>query len=512
MSVIYGTYSFKEPYPSIVVSDEPIYIAGELDHTRQRIQLVGIITGASLNSLSIEKNQMQIALTDSYQELVFDDQNFNFCKPINISFSDSDLTTILPYSVEFEFFDEKDFSSFYGISDPVDSWNYSEQDGRIISAVHTVSAKGLKTSSSDPLDNAKTFVESRLNGFENYSIINPDIDVSFIRERTEEIDRFQNTYSVTETYSLSSSRFDQPNGGLITVTTQINYSKNSESSITVSGNIIGSVNGSPVNESMFTALDATNQARASIEDSKCSYEYSLYEILERGPTSSSFEKNEIDNSLSFTYTFSDAFNEGGAIHEYSVSVSASKDSAIITVSVNGEITYKGLDNPYDGEEIENWPRYLEIVQKFEEINPYNFAVQEYKEFFGVYNDFDGNSYLDPKALSESVTKSPFVPSISYSYSYSNKPNSNLNNLTLEYTDEKPIIRIDLVETLGGFQENGTSILGKKSISASAQESAGSLLELKNIINDYFADTCFTFDESSSESDNSISYAKSRYYS
>jgi hypothetical protein len=510
MSVTYNGFDF--PLASVLISDEPIYVEGKLDHTRERIQILGTITGASLNDLSSLKNDMQNALSLSFQELDIDIAQFDYSKPISISFSDSDLTTILPYSVEFEVFSEKDFSNFYGVSDPVDSWSYSEQDGRLISAVHTVSAKGIKINDQDALDNAKTFVESRLNDFENYSIINPDIQTAFIREKTEEIDRFQNTYSVTETYSLSSSRFDQPNNGLVTVTTQINYSKNSESSVTVSGNIIGSINGPSVNESMFTALQAMNQATISVEKSKSSQESNFYEIIKRGPTSSSFEKNEIDNSISFTYTFSDAFNEGEVIHDYTVSVSASKDSAIITVSIDGEIIYKGTDNPYDGEEIEDWPRYLEIDQKFQEINPYNLAVQEYKEFFSVFDDFDGNSYLDPEPLSESITKSPFVPSISYSYSYSNKPNSNLNNLTLEYTDEKPIIRIDLVETLGGFQENETSILGKKTVSASAQESAASLSQLRGIVNDYLTDGCFTFDESSSESDNSISYAKSRYYS
>jgi hypothetical protein len=513
MSISYDTYFFPAPLPSVVISDEPIYIAGKLDHTKQKIQLIGTITGSNLNSLSEAKKEMEIGLLNPFESLDLNGESFDICRPLSINFSDSDLTTLLPYSVEFEAFDEKGFTEFYGISDPTDSWSYSEQDGRIISATHTVSARGVKVDGNDSLQNARTFVNSRLNGFENYSIINPDISESYIREKTEEINRFQNIYSVTEVYTLSSSRSSQPENSLVTVTTQINYSKNSESSVTVSGNIIGSVGGTLVNKSMFTASQAKNQAIKSIEESRSLREADLYEILQKGPSSSSFEINEVDNSLTFSYTFSDAFfnEDDEAEHIYTVNISASKDSALINVSINGEIRYKGIENIYSGEDIEDSPRYLAILAKFESINPYDFAVQEYVNFYSVVQDFDGNSYLDPEPLSESITKNPFEPSISYSYSYSNKANFNLKNLTLEYTDEKPIIRIDLVETLGGFQENRTSILGKKTVTASANEPDSSLNGLKSRIESYLPPYCFIFEESSSESPTSISAAKSVYY-
>jgi hypothetical protein len=134
MSISYDTYFFPAPLPSVVISDEPIYIAGKLDHTKQKIQLIGTITGSNLNSLSEAKKEMEIGLLNPFESLDLNGESFDICRPLSINFSDSDLTTLLPYSVEFEAFDEKGFTEFYGISDPTDSWSYSEQDGRIISA------------------------------------------------------------------------------------------------------------------------------------------------------------------------------------------------------------------------------------------------------------------------------------------------------------------------------------------------------------------------------------------
>lgn len=513
MNISYDSYTFQSP--STIFGDESIYVAGKLDSIRERIQVVGIITGANLTALSNEKKNMTEALLSSFGDLDIGGSILNGCKPISVSFSESDLTTILPYSVEFERFKDDSFSQYFGVLNPTDSWTYTEQEGRIVSAVHKVSALGIKVDATDPFENAKSFVEGRIaDGFTNLSFANPDVDTAILRNKTEEIDRFLNSYSVTEEYSFSTSSAEDPSGFVISAKTQINYSKKSESSITVDGTILGEVNGTPVTESLFSLEDARVLASNALNASKSSGESSLYETLEKDPTSYSYTTNEKDNSIQFSFNFSDVFGDikDDVSHYYTVSVSANKDSAIISVSIDGELNYHGTGILLSGQAPEDSEGYNKVDARFSQIDPYGLALAEYQNFYSVSDIYDGNSYLNPDMTSESITKSPYVPSISYSYSYNNKPSEGLKNLTVDYTDNKEMIRKDYIETLGGFSTTSTSLLGRNSVRASCQNSGeASLSTLKGLVNSYLKDLCVVSEESQTQGTSSLEYSKGGYY-
>lgn len=518
MAVSYGSFNFPAPLPFVVVGDEPLYVAGELDSTLTRISLVGTLTGANLSSLALQKSQMTSGLLSQYQTLNVEGESFDFCKPVSLNFDDSDLTTIQPYTAEFESFDQKTFSQYYGVTNPTNVWTYTEQQSRIVQASHSVSAQGVKASETEPLLAAKNFVNSQLSGFQNLSIINPS-GSAFLQSKTEEVDRFTNTYSVTENYSFSASRDPISNSGIVTANTQINYAKNNESSVSVNGSIVGSITGAKVNTGLFSPTHAQNFALSAIERSKTSYESGIYGALAKGPTSSSYTINEEENKIDFSFNFKDPFNvrTGEIMHDYNVVVSATKDNNTLTSSIDGTLSYDSSFDIFTGGAIETAPRYLKILSEFESLNFYALTWAKYSEFLDVVSGYETSKYLNPIPVSESVTKSPFVPSISYSLSYDNRPDlssGELRNLKIQITDSLPIPITQIKESNNGFssQEVISRNLGKFSVSASCEEDGSKLNKLKQISTGLMiGKLCQIFSENWNTGSSTIDYSVSSYY-
>ena len=171
IDISYGGYSFPQPLPFVGQEEAPVFLSGRVDHSIISIDLIGQLTGCDLPSLKAQKEEMVLGLSSGFQELIIGNTGFDYAKPISVYFQDSDLTRILPYNVSFEVFHEKDFSEFYGIQNPVDTWEYEEnEDNNTVNVTHTVRASARKTSDADTLTVAKEFVESRLNGFDNMSL------------------------------------------------------------------------------------------------------------------------------------------------------------------------------------------------------------------------------------------------------------------------------------------------------------------------------------------------------
>ena len=518
MAVSYGSFNFPSPLPIVAVSDEPIYVAGELDSSLTKITLVGTITGSSLSGLSVAKKRMISGLLSEYQTLTVEGEAFTCCKPTSINFSDSDLTTILPYSAEFERYDEKDFSQYYGVVSPSNIWTYQEQQNRVIQASHSVSAQGIKKDGTDPLVNARTFVNSQLSGFNNLSVINPT-GFAFLVTKTEEVDRFTNTYSATENYSFSASRNPISNSGIVTATTQINYTKGAESSVTVNGSILGDLTGARISTGLFTANHAKTLAISAIEKSKTSYESGIYGSLVNGPSSYNYNVNEKENKIDFTFQFRDPFSirNGDILNDYSVSVSATKDNNTLTANIEGVLTYDSSSDIFYGGPIEFAPRYEKILAELNNLDFYALAAEKYSDFLDVVSGYEVSKYLNPIPLSESITKSPFVPSINYSYSYDNRidySSGELRNLSIQITDSLPIAKTQLAESNNGFasQQTVSRTLGRISISTSCEENYSKLAKLKEIATGFLAGkNCQVFEESLTTGNSNISYNIGSYY-
>jgi hypothetical protein len=417
--ISYGNYTFPHPYPFLGISHEPVIVSGVLDHSILTASLVGELTGCNLTSLKRQKDNLILALSTGFQTLIVGEKTYSYAQPVSVSFSSSNIRNTLPYSIDFTIQNETDFSQFYGIRDPIDTWSFNEAEDRTVSAVHTVSAYGNKITG-DSFTNASNFVNSRTTGF--------DINLAsffsgkspILISKNEEINRFENFYSVVENWkcSISPNDFDKQDS-IVRANCSINYDQDGVLNISVNGTIEGGISGS-ASTGYFTDSDAKLFAQNALANCKSEIENDLYGLLFTSATSNSYDIDTGNNSISFSYEFSNAHDirPTGVLHDYSSSVSANKDSSEITVSTQGRVYYKGLNNQVTGSS-------PELETKFQMVNAYFSGVNPFIQSFYTHDLFITNitDYsllpLNASVRSLNVTKDPFSPSIDYDYTYSN---------------------------------------------------------------------------------------------
>ena len=530
--ITYGSYSFPDPTPFVGQGVEPVYIAGEIDHTRNSIELVGNLTGENLSGLHLQKMQMISGMMSTFQTLTIshetEDKTFLQVKPENISFSDSDLTTVLPYSVSFSCYESDAFSEFFGVSDPKDTWSFSEQDGRIIESTHNVSAKGVKVDSASPLVNARNFVTERVGGYEDLSLFLTG-STGYLMSRTEDIDKSKNTYGLQETYRYNTSEYISTGlSGVFQSSCSIAYGKDEGLNVSVDASIQGDFNAIENSEGiistgLFTASMAQEIAINSVVSSLSDYESGVYTFIDRGPSSASYNIDTGTNVISFSYVFSNPENldqVGNVLHTRSSTVAASKDDSKVRVSIQGDFKYNSPFEIIPTGDPATGQRFTEIDEQYSGVATgsgfLNLAIEALQDFTGyaVGYHISGN-YINPEPLSRSISKNPNQSSISYSVSFDNGPdlsNGSLTGLEISLTDKKPLELSGIIPSLGGFakQKINNRTAGEFSAAASCEASAEKSQELKNIVDKHMTGI-FVFSESNSLNDKSISYNTSRYY-
>lgn len=447
VDISYGGYSFPSPLPFVGMDENEVFASGQYDHSALSIELVGQLTGCDFASLYDQKQLLEHALSSGFQTLTIGNTGYDYAKPTNIRFREF-TSKVLPYTVSFEAFHEKNFSQFYGIENPVDEWSYQEEEGRIVSATHTVSARGVKTSATDSLTVAKNFVDGRVGSFENKSLFFSGDAV--VKESTSEsIDRVSNSYGITEEYRLSESLLGYDSGDyIIRPDCSVSFSDDSLS-VSVNGSITAGITG-VINEShtgLFTPAQATSFARNTVKRTKTSFEETLYGDILKEPASYDYDINSGANTINFSFSFNDPtdFRTGDVIHDYSTEFSSSKEDGFVNASINGVVTYDGINDIFTGSVPEVETRYQKVEEYFSGIN--QFAILN--SYYDYYNEIThpySKAQLSDNFISERIDKNPFEASISYNHSYSNKPDLTsgiLKNaqLTIQTTHAIPIYAI-----------------------------------------------------------------------
>jgi len=530
--ITYGTYTFPTPVPFVGQGVEPVYVGGKADHFRNTVELVGNLTGENLSGLHLQKMQMVSGLMSTFETLTVShdagNKTFTQAKPEIISFSDSDLSTILPYSVSFSCYKSEDFSEFFGITNPTDTWSFNEQDGRIVEASHNVSAQGLKVDATSPLVNARHFVTGRTTGYRDLSLFLTGA-TGYLMSRTENIDKSQNIYGLQETYRYNSSEYMKTDlSGVFSSSCSISYEKEAGLSVNVNASIQGdfdSIKNSEglVSTGLFTASQAQEIAVNAIASSLSDYESGIYTFMDRGPKTVSYDIDTGTNIINFSYVFSDPENTdqvGNVSHKRSSSVNASKDDSKVKVSIQGEFKYNSPFEVIPTGDPATGQRFIEIDEQYSGIATgsgfLNLAIEALQDFTGYATGYYiSGDYINPEPLSRSISKNPSDSIINYSLEFDNRPdlsNGTLTGLTVTLTDKQPLERSGIVPSLGGFakQKINNRSAGEFSASAVCEASTGQLQELKDVVSGYMTGL-YIFSESSSLNDNSISYNVSRYY-
>lgn len=529
-SITYGSYSFPEPIPLLAEEDEPVILGGEYDHSAIRVNLVGYFTGSNLQELDLKRMQMVSGFLNEYQDLTITVENESKTCPKayleSISFGESDLTTFLPYNLSALYYSGETFSNYFKVAEPENSWSYVEGENKIITATHSVSARGLKVDSNSAFDNARYFVTGNLyNGFEQISLFN-DCQNAFLTSRTEDINRKNDTYAVKEVYTYSASDDPISNVGVVSADASITHDLDGGLSISVQGNVQGDISantGSQVgllSTGDFTPAQATEIALNSIVNSYSDYESGKYSFVLDGPSTFNYDLDTGANNLSFSFSFLDADNldiiNGDVVHSFSSSIGVSKDSPTVNISIEGELKYNGVSFVNATGEFEDNIRFSAVESAFSQVDPYLIAKSSIEDFRGVATGYElSSSYLNDTPLSYNITKDPIANILTYSYSFDNSVDfstGKLDNFSLSIEDNVPIQLQNVVETISGVRAATVAkrTLGVYSLSASSQNKPELLDELKRITSLYCSGD-HKISESYSTGDNTISYNLSKYY-
>ena len=536
-SVTYGSYSFPYPIPFVGESIEPIYIQGEVDHTKHNVEIVGNLTGANLSGLYLQKMQMISGMLSEFQKLTItndtEDKTFSSAKPESISFDSSDLTTILPYSVSFSSYSEESFSQFFGIINPKDTWSYSEQEGRITEVNHSVSAQGVKATGIDPLVSARHFVTGRTTGCRDLSLFQTGADTAvFLISRTEDINKSANTYGINEIYRYNTTEDLTITGvaksGVFTSSTSISFDKNDGLNVKVDASVQGSFDSNKngkglINTGVFTSTEATQIAVNAVASSLSNYEKGYYTFIDRGPSSIDYQVNTGENKIDFSFGFSDSDNidqTGNIIHFKTSTVSASKDLSTVNVAIKGNFEYNspfdilGTGDPATGE------RFKKIDAEYSGVLAnsgfLNLAIESLRDFTGDATGYHiSGDFLNPEPLQTQITKIPEESKISYSFVFDNRVDlaaGALSGLKMNINDKKAIELSGIVPSLGGFakQKLINRRAGQYSVSASCEASTGDLAKLIEIVSGY-STGLYSISETSSLNQDTIAYNISKYY-
>ena len=529
-TISYGSYTFPTPSPFIGESTSPIVISGQPDFFVDNINLIGVLTGLGLSGLHLQKGQMITGLLSEFQTLKItgaaEGKVYSGAKPTSISFSESDITTVLPYSVSFEAYSSGSFSNFFGITDPQDSWTFAEQDGRITIATHTVSAKGVNLGDSiSALDNARNFVTGRGSGINNFSLFQ-DGRAAYLRSRNETIDKSSSSYSMVEEYSYSTSENTIGSGlsGILNASSSISLDSEGKVSVTVNGTLQGSMDanltGDVLTTGNFTSVRAKEIAVNAVASSLSDYESGAYLFSDRDPTSFSYTINTGENKIDFNFSFSNQKNteqSGNVLHTKSASVSSSKDDANTKVTIDGTLKYNSNSTFTNttGDPTAS-PQWYDLQRELSGINFLALATEALIDFTGCATGYQitGN-YLNPVAVESGVDKNPFERTISYNVSFDNKldlSDGDLKDLKITIKDTKPIGVSGIKPSIAGFAKQKTKnrSIGLYEVSASAEGGTGDFASLETTVDKYISGV---FEQSKSESlsDNTISFNLSRFY-
>lgn len=527
MDIIYDSYTFPEPSPSVAVSSQPVYLSGNYDYNVGNISLAGIITGDGVVELNSVRENMISGLSSEFKTLNIDTGSFDFVKVEEISFEESDYTSVLPYSVSFSYYEEKVFSDFFGISDPVDAWSF-QAENKIATATHTVSAKGIKKDANRPIDNAKSFVNSkRQKNINNVSAFFTAINAnSYVLEGTsEKIDAAAGSYSIVDTYKFHEDTaydFQLPDK-IVNCSVSIDTDKESKVKASINGSVKGVLNGTGVSVSDFDFSKAQDIALEYLSESKSTEEnYSLANLTADGFSYNVNEKaNTVDFSFNLVQEDASQIINTNVLHKYTVDFSISKENgSFITASVNGTLSYFGIDNPIQLGEEENSARWLAVSAAFDTVDPYAVAFTNYNNYkleLGSVYDLSQAQTLSPKEKSYNINKSLESTTINYTYVYDDKfdfgAGTNLKNLKINLTNSLPISKRTPIKTVAGFHSQVVSNKTKGSfeVNASASNEAQDLPALIAAADALVDRGYFVADSSKNIGVKSISYKVKKHY-
>ncbi|MFA6609189.1 MAG: hypothetical protein WCT07_04770 [Candidatus Paceibacterota bacterium] len=477
VKIVYnGADAFSpQPTPFIGVDNQTIY-AGERWGVADAVTLQGQLTGCSFAAIVDAQTTLLSRFNKSFQTLEIWQQTglvsgLIYQKPFvevqSVSFPETKMFGVLPYTVNLTCYPSGLFSGVYGVLDPQDTWSFAEQQNATLDATHTISCRGFNTSSADTnaLTNARDWAFGRTG---TTSMVSPIMISGVSAEnfclltQVENIDRFNGTYSLVENYTNDLARSGY---GVIRYATTVESGNNA---ITV--NLNGSAEGCQRNiTGLRAAFNNINKTAIATNTYQSVFDRTDLNPI---PLAQSFSEDPFTTRIDFSYTF-DNNNQPEVLFDYTVSLSVGTNG-FITASIQGTVSARGGD----------------VASKLARTTAYANTINLYNLVLPFYYPFDASSSAPLNYVAttqgKGINQSNGTVDLNATYTNETKQSSVLDRF--EYTlDFIPALaQVDAQPKLDGLGQysvtnlnfarrgslsiNGTAITNR-AIAASAGESA-----------------------------------------
>lgn len=464
---------YPQPTPFVGREEENIYF-GERWAQRETITLNGQITGCTFGDVWTGYSNMSEKFRQNYQDLEIWQTQAGvsgrvFLKQLveidSINVPDNRWFGAMPYTVTLSCYPSGFFSGAYGILEPVDKWDFTEQQNATMEVRHSVSCRGLNTSKTinNAVDNARGWTAGRtgINSTVYPIFISGVSPANFcLLTQTENIDRVNGLYSVNEVYTNDLSRTGY---GVIRYSTSVESGTN-----LISVNLNGSAQGCGQNLSgirgAFSRLD------------KVAIAYKVYQQtfgmidLNPVPLTQSYNEDPFTTKIDFDYTFNND-NSPAIYFDYAVDLSTALNGNI-TASIQGDVRVRGGG----------------LAQKLTQALAYADTIDLYSLVLPFYSPFDVSSSVPlnpvPITSGRSINQSDGTVGLNATFSNQNKVSAILDefNFTLEFNPQ--VTKVDSrpkldglgaysVVSLGFANRASLSINGTALVNATASSVAGS---------------------------------------
>lgn len=398
---------YPQPTPYVTVEEQTIFV-GERWGVVENVTLNGQITGCSFSGIVAGQTLIRNSFNRSFQTLQVWQQTgaisgLIFDKPLsevtNVSFPQARMFGVQDYSISLTCYPSGLFSGAYGVLKPQDVWSYEERENEVLNAVHTISCQPFNTSSgpSNALDNARSWAFGRTG---TQSAVAPAfisgvaINRFVLLTQNENVDRFNGTYSLTQTYTNDLARSGQ---GVIRYSTVIQSGANG---ITVS------LDGSSQNgDRNISGARAAFQRLDKLAIATTAYQSAFARNdLNPNPITQSFNEDPFTATVDFNYAF-DNSNLPSVWFDYTVDLNVGTNG-LIEASIQGTVRARGGS----------------ILDRLARCQAYAATVNLYNLVLPFYGPFDVSSItpLNPVPITSGQAINQSDGTVGLNATYSNK--------------------------------------------------------------------------------------------
>lgn len=441
VKILYAGVDVFAPQPTPLVGlDEQTIFTDERWGVAEALTLNGQLTGCTFDAIVAAQNQLVSRFNQSYQSLQIWQQTGTlsgliFQKDLvevqSITFPSDRMFGVLPYTVSLTCYPSGLFSGAFGILNPQDTWSFREEQNEALSVTHSISCQPFNTSSgpSNALTNARNWAFGRT-GLNSaiYPVMISGVSPAYfcLLTQTENIDRFNGTYAITETYTNDLTRTGY---GVIRYQTNIE-SGNNVISVSLQGTADGCGRNLTGMRAEFARLD-----KLAIATKQYQSAFGLTD-LNPVPISQSFSEDPFTTSISFSYEF-DNSNLPSVWFDYTVDLAVGTNG-LITASIQGTVRARGGD----------------LADKLARCKVFSATVDLYALILPFYNPFDASSIvpLNPVPTSNGQANNETDGTVALNATYTNQEQVSAAFDAFTYTiDIVPsIAQVDAKPVLNGL--------------------------------------------------------------